>query len=137
MSPVLDQEDISTAAGIVRRELAARVARSGTGRPGQPLANEFFELVVNQSLVPILVAVTSTRLTDVLKERRLKRLKRAEAAELAAELAGAEIATPGPPDSAAIAELRALLGPMGLSDPDIEALIELVRQQVGRRNGQA
>ena len=131
----LDARGIALASDVVRTELTVRLRGASTGRPGQPLASEIFELVVSQSLIPILVAVTSTRLGDVLKDRRLKRLSRAEAERTAEDLAGSEIGPDPDPDPEALAQLRSLLAPLGLAAPDVEALVELVRQTLAGRGG--
>jgi hypothetical protein len=130
----LEPGDVDSAAEIVRRTLSAGLARSSTERPGRPLANEVLDLVVSQTLLPVLVAVVSTRLSDVLKDRRLKRLKRADAEAEARKLVGTDLRKPEQVrDPSVLVELRALLAPLGFSDEDVEAMIELVRQEVARR----
>ncbi|WP_432830699.1 hypothetical protein [Dactylosporangium sp. CA-092794] len=126
----LTDEDLAGATAVVRRELAARIATHATGRPGQALAAELFELIVSQSILPILVTLTSTRLSEYLQERRLNRLKRNEAEQAARSLVGLPVHPDAAPDAEALAELRKLLVPLGLSEQDIEALIDLVRQQI-------
>lgn len=131
---VLTEDDLDLAGRVVRDELAVRVARASTGRPGQALAAELFDLIVSQSLLPILVAVTSTHLTNLLHDRKVNRMKKSEAQRAARNLIGKQLVPADPIDPAVRDELRGLLAPLGLAEQDIEALIDLVRQQIDARH---
>ena len=49
------------------------------------MLSDALELVANQALLPIMASVTASQLTDLLKERRWRRLSRQEAEKAAAQ----------------------------------------------------
>lgn len=129
----LTEADLAVAAQIVRAEIVARSGQYSTDQRGQPMVTEWLDPVTTQVLVPLIVGLTTNRISDILKERKLTRLRNAEAKQIIADLVGSDIRQSGELDSSCHVALASLLAPMGFGEKEVDQLVEQVRRKVASK----
>lgn len=133
MTRQLTAADLTALEREVGAALDAPRAEIRTGQPGQALASGFLDTVVLQVLIPILVSVIGTTLSEVLKGRLLGHLRADESRDIARSLHGHPIDTRRELTPESLDALRAQLLPLGYSDADIARVYAAIRRALGDR----
>jgi len=129
MSIFLDDRSVGAVEEAVQLELEGRMSPSSTaGR--QAFSGDFLTLMVEHVALPILVSVSGSTLSEVLKGRLLSRIGKKETKALIGGLKHAPVDLDRNMTQDCLEALRAELAPLGFSDSDIHALYKAAQRRL-------
>lgn len=128
MTQTLNDLDVD----VVRKTVQSEITKDNRDAAGDRIQalGGILEIMLLQAIIPILVSLTSTVLTEIVKGRMLSSLKRREAEEAIQELKKRNLKPKADLDDECMSEMRRLLTPLGLSDKQIKELYQSAKQQV-------
>lgn len=124
--PILHENDLVLIKDEVARELKSRIEQNMPGK-GQALGFEFLPELVSAVVLPIVVALSSHGLYDVLQGKVLGALKKKQADKLTATMVGAELRTSGEIDETCMKELKRELLPLGITEGQIQEIYAKIK----------
>jgi hypothetical protein len=117
---------------FVRQTLRGAMAPERADAPGQnPQAlGGVGEILLLHALIPVLVSLTSSVLTEVIKRRALSSLTQAEAQDAVGTLRLRPVVPRMKLEEDSLGALRRALGPMGHKDEDFQRMYAVILQHV-------
>jgi hypothetical protein len=132
MEQVLAEADIQFA----RKEIIAEIDKrklDGTAGGTQALGG-VWEIILLQAIIPFLVSLTSSILSEVIKGKMLASISRRQAEQIVAELVAQPLEPKEELDDECLTELQRVLNPVGLNDSEIKQLYKSIKRGVEQRN---
>jgi hypothetical protein len=130
----LDANDLALIRAEVTQELTARLGPP-TAERGQAFGYDYVLEFVARVVLAIVASLTSKVFDRVVQGKSVGTLTPKQADRLTGEMIGAELQVAGPLDETWLTELKRELLPLGITEVQIQALYERIRQKVRRDDG--
>lgn len=121
MSKIINEKDLSAIEAIIRDDVKQRVASSQLSSDTLSFEAAFLEPMIWQIMIPMLVSVTSSFLTEKLKEKIQNNRKRED---IVSCFVGREMKEDHSINKLCLKELQDLIDPLGFQEDDIKSIYD-------------
>ena len=127
MPRVINEQDVDLVERVLRDELGKKIQPDQPASGEQPLQIDLLGTLVLQVMIPLLVSITSTVVTDIIKE---KYIDKGGKDEIAIYFVGRPVREDEAIKQQAMNELQDQLGPLGFQEHEVRALYDQIRARL-------